>query len=483
MGGSLIARADVATLRRTVGLQARDLVQAHLFPIILDHAVSKDKKPDDMFATAEKVRDHMRAAGIDNARVIQHEGCYPAVFGEIKADVPNAPTVLIGGHFDGQPSAKKQWTVTEPHKPLIVEQGGEARVFGRCTSDDWGQVLTHVMAVKMIRELGLPLTVNLKFLIEGGEEIGSPNMDKFIRAHKEMLQADLVILTDSSPGRMEAPVITTMARGLVGATVELKTGTNDPHSGKNLAVNALLALNKILDMIDLKTGRVSIPGFYDDVRQLSAAERASFNAMPFDTALYTHEYGLSGIHTIDGCTPQETMWAQPSYEAHTVLSRTDEGLVVANLIPTHVKSYVTMRLVANQDPARIFELFKAEAFRRLAEFTPLGAETLNISIESLAYPFAQDTSGPFFGAVADGMAVGFDVSKVDFMGCGGTEPIAMYYQTILGVPVIFNAFNSPADHYHGNDESFSIDRGFQPGIVANVLMYQRLYELRNAQPR
>lgn len=170
MGGTLVSRADVATLRRTVGLQAQDLVRAHLFPIILDGAVSQQKSPSDMLVTAEKVRDHMRAAGIDNARVIQHEDCYPAVFGEIRADVPNAPTILIGGHFDGQPSAKNQWTVTEPHKPVILEQGGEVRVFGRGTSDDWGQVLTHVMAVKMIRELGLPLTVNLKFLIEGGKK-------------------------------------------------------------------------------------------------------------------------------------------------------------------------------------------------------------------------------------------------------------------------------------------------------------------------
>src|SRR3989338_9274211 len=180
MGGSLIARADVATLRRTVGLQARDLVQAHLFPIILDHAVSKDKKPDDMFATAEKVRDHMRAAGIDNARVIEHEGCFPAVFGEIKADVPNAPTILVGGHYDGQPSSKENWIIVQPHEPGFVTQGGETRFFGRGTSDDWGQVLTHAIAVKMIRELGLPLLVNIKFLIEGGEVVGSENKDKFI---------------------------------------------------------------------------------------------------------------------------------------------------------------------------------------------------------------------------------------------------------------------------------------------------------------
>ncbi|MDO8554258.1 MAG: M20/M25/M40 family metallo-hydrolase [Candidatus Micrarchaeota archaeon] len=481
MGAILQARTiDVGQVRRSVERLGVKPVTQFLFPVIADSPVSKNKTPDDQMSTAKIVRDTMKALGVPNARIINHPGCHPTVYGEIKSDLPNAPTILVGGHYDGQPSSAKQWHVTKPHKPKLVTRGGEIRVFGRGTSDDWGQVLTHFMAVKMMRDLGIPVPVNIKFLIEGGEEIGSPKMDNFIRANKQLLKCDLVILTDSQPGRMSSPVVTTMARGLVGANVELKLGTNDPHSGTNLTVNALLALNKILDMKDLRTGKVNIPGFYDSVRILSDSERLAFNAMPFDMALFRRNNGLRVIQTLAGHSAQETIWTQPSYECHTVLSRTDEGLVVANLIPTHVKAYVTMRLVANQDPKAVFKLFKAEAYRRLAEFTNLSKSALSIVAESLAHPFAQDTSSATFKAVADGMAVGFDVSKVDFMGCGGTEPIAMYYQVLLGVPVVFNAFNSPADNYHGNDESLSITHGFQPGVVANVLIYRNLYDLRNS---
>lgn len=474
----LITANDITRLKGKVESTGIKLILLHLFPIISEGAVSQLKQPSDMTPTAEKVSDHLRAAGIHNARVIQHEGCYPAVFGEIKADVPNAPTILIGGHFDGQPSTN-QWTVTAPHEPKLVIEGGETRVFGRGTSDDWGQVLTHVMAVKMIRDLGLPLPVNLKFLIEGGEETGSPNMDKFVTSHKELLTCDLVILTDSSPGRPGIPVITTMARGLVGADVKLEFGTNDPHSGDSLTYSAVDVLAKILSLKNLKTMRVEIPGFYDRVRTTSDAAIARLIQMPFDVGHFIKMNGLTRIITLDGCSAQEAMWAKPTYQQHTVLDSKGHAIPHSNKLTTRAQAYVTMRLVADQDPMEIFELFKTEVYRRLEQETLLQPETLHIELGHLAYPFSTDVSGPMFDAVALSMSEAFGVKQVDFAGCGGTEPIAIYYQNILGAPVVFNAYNDPSDHYHGDNESLSVDRGFMPGIVANVLTYQRLFELRN----
>ena len=474
-------RLDVGRIRAEVGRQGLTLVRDHLFPIIVEEAVSQLKTPNDMLATAGRVRDHMRVAGVTNARVIQHEGCYPAVFGEIKADLPNAPTILVGGHFDGQPSAKNQWTVTQPHEPKFVTQGGETRVFGRGTSDDWGQVLTHVMAVKMIRDLGLPLPVNIKFLIEGGEETGSPNMDKFVKVHLDLLKCDLVILTDSAPGRPGIPVITTMARGLVGADVKLEFGTNDPHSGDSLTYSVVDVLSRILALKNLKTMRVGIPGFYDRVRPMTDPAIARLIEMPFDVDHFIRMNGLTGIVTLDNCSAQAAMWAQPTYQVHTILDPQGEAIPHTNKLTTRAQAYVTMRLVADQDPKEIFELFSREVYRRLVEETNLGPETLTIKAGHVAYPFSTDVTGPTFDAIALSMSEAFGVHQVDFAGCGGTEPIAMYYQTILGVPVVFNAYNDPSDHYHGNDESFSIDRGFKPGIIANVLVYQRLYDLGNTQ--
>ena len=481
MGTVAFAR-DIGTIRNQVGARAHDLIRAHLFPIILEGAVSSLKEPKDMLPSAEKVRDQMRIAGVENARVIQHGECYPSVFGEINSDVPNAPTILIGGHYDGQPSEAHKWNITEPHVPkIVVGSSGEHRVFGRGTSDDWGQVLTHLMAVKMIRDLGTALPVNLKFLIEGGEEKGSPDMDKFVVDHKDLLKCDLVILTDSAPGREDFPVITTSARGIVGAIVTVKFGNNSPHSGDSLVPSAVEVLSSILSLRDLRTMRVEIPGFYDDVRILPDAERAKIIVMPFDAELFVRNYGLSQLFPVDGYTNQETMWTQPSYAWHTLLDSHEhkKGLAMVNKLPTEAMAYVTMRLVPNQKPDKIFELFKAEVYRRLAVNTGFGPEAVTIESEGLAHPFSIDTTGPYFDAVAASMSQAFGVKEVDFAGCGGTEPIAMYYQTILGVPVVFNAYNSPSDHYHGDNESFSIETGFEPGIVANILMYQKLWELRN----
>lgn len=476
-----VSVSDVRVLRKAVQGRGEELARAHLFPIILDGAVSQQKQPDDMVATAQKVRDRLVFVGVNTARVIQHEGCYPAVFGEIKADNPNAPTILIGGHFDGQPSSAKNWTVTKPHEPLIVTQGGDTRVFGRGTSDDWGQVLTHIMAVKLMKELGLPIPVNIKFLIEGGEEAGSPNMDKFIQAHLDLLKADLVILTDSAPGRQDIPVITTMARGLVGADVELKFGTNNPHSGESLTYSAVDVLAQILALKDLRTMRVNIPGFYDRVRPRTDPAISRLITMPFDVDHYRLMNGLGGIVTLDGISAQEAMWAQPTYQVHTITDHHGDGLPHANQLPTSAKAYVTMRIVADMDPLEILDLFKAEVFRRLTELTQLGPETLTISKGHIAYPFATEVTDPRFDVIARSMQDAFDVHEVDFAGCGGTEPIALYYQRELGVPVVFNAYNSPADHYHGHDESFSLTRGFEPGVVSNILIYQRLAEMAALQ--
>ena len=280
-------------LVRRVGAQGRRLVEEHVFPIIGAEAVSKTRSKSDMVEVATRVKDHLQVLGVENARVIEHEGCFPAVFGEIKADVPNAPTILVGGHYDGQPSSKENWIIVQPHEPGFVTQGGETRFFGRGTSDDWGQVLTHAIAVKMIRELGLPLLVNIKFLIEGGEEVGSENMDKFITTHREMLKCDLVILTDSAPGRMNVPVVSTSGRGLVGANVRLKIGNNPPHSGENLAPSALEILQHILSLKDLGTQEIMIPDFYSMVRTPGDAEIAKLRAMPFDTDLFIRSKGLT----------------------------------------------------------------------------------------------------------------------------------------------------------------------------------------------
>lgn len=455
---------------KVINQRLEDYVHNGIFPIIQAEAVSKHKTPAQMRPIAEHVKKIMQRYGIENLQILQEAGSYPAVYGEIRSSNPDAPTLLIQGHYDGQPSDAKRWTKTKPHQPKIILENGEHRIYGRGTSDDWGQVMTHIAAVDAYQKSGTALPVNIKFLIEGGEEVGSKYMDALVEKYKNLLACDAVMITDSGPGREGHTVITTLARGFAAAYVTLQTGNNNPHSGENIALNAQKKLSRLLSKVEDDSGRIRISGFYDQVRTLSPQERKKLNDMPYDVELFKQTYGLDEIVTEQGYTPQETMWARPSYEVHGFF----EG-EKSNNIPTRAEAYVTMRLVADQNPEKVFALFRDFLLQKAEE---LGVRKyLTIQEQGLAFPFSTTTEHPAFKAAEQAMEQAFGAS-VDYMGIGGTEPIALFHQQILKVPVIFNAYNSPTDHYHGNDESFSIERSFVPGIKANVLFYENMKEVR-----
>ncbi len=458
------------TLETILKERLDDYIHNGIFPIIQAEAVSKHKTPAQMRPVAEKVKIIMATYGIENLQILQEAGSYPAVYGEVRSPHPHAPTILIQGHYDGQPSDASKWIKTKPHQPKIIPEDGERRIYGRGTSDDWGQVMTHLAAVDAYKRTGTPLPVNIKFLIEGGEEIGSNDMDKLVTRYKDLLQCDVVMITDSGPGREGHPVITTLARGLAAAYVTLQTGNNNPHSGDNIAINAQKKLSRLLSKLEDDQGKIIILGFYDQVRILSSLERKKLNSKPFDVELFKKTYGLDEIVTEPGYAPQETMWARPSYEVHGFFEG-EKG----NNIPTRAEAYVTMRLVADQNPEKIFTLFRDFLLQKAEE---LGVRKyLTIQEQGLAFPFSTTTEHPAFKAAERAMEQAFGAA-VDYMGIGGTEPIALFHQQILKVPVIFNAYNSPRDHYHGNDESFSIERSFIPGIKANVLFYRNMEEVK-----
>ncbi len=464
-------RATLATLDTYIDKNTNRIIEEQLFPVIQARCVSAEKSSSEMQPCAELVASVVAKSGLQNIQILQENESYPAVFGEIRSPDPAAKTILIQGHYDGQPSNEKEWTITRPHEPKIVPSDTDRRVYGRGTSDDWGQVLTHLATVQAYRESGMDLPVNLKFLIEGGEERGSKDMDKLIQKYRNLLAADVVMITDSAPGREDHPVITTSARGLAGAYVRLQVGKDKPHSGDNIADNAVAVLASLLtSMKDYRTGRIQIPHFYDPVDILSDEQRQKLQQIPFDTGLFTKTYGLSRIVTEEGFSAQETMWTRPSYEIHTIV-----GGEKSNNMPHKAEAYVTMRIVPHQNPQGVFDLFRNELYRRLGEMG-LPASALKIDVESLGHPFSTSTEHPYFAVAEQAMAEAFNDS-VDYMGCGGTEPIALFHQQILNVPVIFNAYNSPKDHYHGNDESFSIERGFIPGVKANVRFYNNIAEV------
>ncbi len=446
-------------------------IQEGIFPVIKLEAVSEHKKPAQMRPVAEKVKEIMHTFGVERLQILQEANSYPAVYGEVRSTHANAPTILIQGHYDGQPSDASKWIKTKPHQPKVIFEHGEHRIYGRGASDDWGQVFTHIAAVDAHTQTAKAIPAHIKFLIEGGEEQGSRDLDKLVAKYKHLLQCDVVMITDSAPGRMGHPVITTLARGLAAANITYRVGNDAAHSGDNIAPNAVAELSAILgSMKDYRTGRIQIPGFYDHVSEFSAADRKKFNDMPFDVELFQRTYGLSRIVMEEGYTPQETMWLRPSFEVHTV-----QGGEFSNNIPYEAKAYVTMRVPPGADPLKLFELFRQDFYRRTAELK-IPASQLQFENEHFGHPFTTTTDHPYFRAAERAMEKAFGAS-VDFMGCGGTEPIAVFHQQILKVPIIFNAYNSPQDHYHGNEESFSIEKGLLPGIMANLLFYKNMIEV------
>ena len=445
-----------------------DYVQNGIFPIIEAEAVSKHKSPAQMRPIAEQVKMIMGAYGIENLQILQEAGSYPAVYGEVKSLNPLAPTILIQGHYDGQPSDASKWTKTKPHEPKIIFENGERRIYGRGSSDDWGQIMTHIAVVDAYKKTNTSFPANIKFLIEGGEESGSNDMDKLILKYKNLLACDTVMITDSSPGREGHPVITTTSRGIVSAYITLQTGTGVTHSGDNLADNAVALLASILtSMKDYATSKVLLPYFYDKVQEYTAEERKKLQQIPFDLDLFKKNYGLHRIVTEQGYSAQETMWTRPSFEVHTLV-----GGEKSNSITTTAESYVTMRIVPNQNPEDIFSSFSTQ-FREHARRLGLAPKSVQIRQEAGVRPFSTSTKHPFFHAAEKAMEKAFGAS-VDYMGNGGSEPIAIYHQQLLKVPIIFNAYNSPKDNYHGNDESFSIEKGLVPGIKANALFYENV---------
>lgn len=470
---------DKKTLENYVNSNINHILNDKMFPVIRERPVSKEKSSEEMKSCASLVESIMKDGGIQNTKILVSGNSYPAVYGEIRSPVLDAPTILIQGHYDSQPSDEKGWdkinpetkTKIKPHEPVVIKENEERRVYGRGTSDDWGQVLAHLTAVESYVKSGATLPVNIKFLIEGGEEEGSKDMNKLLEQYKDLLSADVVMITDSAPGRKDHPVITTITRGIVAADVSLKLGTNNSHSGINLAPNALGLMSAITSSFkDYETGRVLIPSFYDDVIMPSEEERAKINQMPFDVEAYKINYGLEDIVVEEGYSVQETMWLRPSYELHEL-----PGGGRTNNIPAEASAYITMRIVKNQDPNKIYKLFEKAFFDKAKKFHIMPHQ-LEIKNVSSSFYFSTTTNSPYFKAAEEAMKEAFGFT-VDYMGCGGTEPIALFYQQTLKVPIIFNAYNSPMDNYHGNNESFSIERGFIPGVIASMLFYENVGKL------
>lgn len=410
-------------------------------------AVSEHK--GDMVHCAEWLRTALLRAGADRAEVMPTEG-NPVVFAEKMID-PAKPTVLVYGLYDVMPvDPVAEWR-TEPFEPVISDN----RIWCRGANDDKGQLYMHAKAFELMVATGT-LPCNVKFMLEGEEEIGSGSLYKWCAEHKELVAADVILVSDTSLIGWDTPSITCGLRGLCYMQVEVTGPNKDLHSGLYggaVANPANVLARMIASLVDDK-GRITIPHFYDDVRELSASEREDFNTAPFDLEAYKKELAIADVEGEWGYTTIERTGVRPSLDVNGIWSGyTAEG--TKTVIPSKASAKISMRLVPNQNYKKIGELFK----KHFESIAPAGV-TVKAEFLHGGQPYVSPTDLPAYRAAAKAMEATFGKKPLPFYS-GGSIPIISAFEDILGLKSILMGFGLDRDAIHSPNESYGLDNFFR----------------------
>lgn len=438
----------------------RDRFLQELFEVLRIPSISarSEHKPD-MVRCAEWLRDKLLAAGADRAEVMPSEG-NPVVFAEKIID-PVRPTVLVYGHYDVMPVEPLDEWRTEPFEP-VIDRG---RIWGRGANDDKGQLYMQAKAFETLTATG-ELPCNVKFMLEGEEEIGSPSLYRWCEEHRELVAADVILVSDTSLLAWDVPSITCGLRGLCYMEVEVVGPDKDLHSGLygGAVANPANVLAKLVASLTDERGRVTIPGFYDDVRELTPQERADFNKAPFDAEKYKQALDIAEVAGEEGYTTMERTGVRPSLDVNGIWGGyTQEG--TKTIIPSRASAKISMRLVPNQDWERIAELFERH-------FRAIAPPTVRVNVRKLhgGAPYVSPTDLPAYQAAARAFETTFGKKPLPFFS-GGSIPIISAFERILGIKAILMGFGLDRDAIHSPNESFSVDC-FLRGIETIVEFYK-----------
>jgi acetylornithine deacetylase/succinyl-diaminopimelate desuccinylase-like protein len=424
---------------------------------------AKSEHRPDMMRAAEWLAQRMRDAGLETAEILPTAG-HPVVLGEWRG-APGAPTLLVYGHYDVQPPEPLDEWVTPPFEPEIRD----GRLYGRGTTDDKGQLYLHLKAVEAHLAVHGRLPANVIFVIEGEEEVGSPNLPGFLVEHRERLACDAVLISDTSMFAPGLPSITIGLRGLAYMEVHARGSNIDLHSGEfgGAVRNPANALARIISGLHDEQGRITIPGFYDDVRELTEREKQAIRDLPFDEEEKRASIDSPGLRGgEDGFSVLERLWTRPTLDVNGLLSGyTGEG--AKTVLPGRAMAKISMRLVPDQDYQDIERKF-AEHVRTLA---PEGVE---VRVDALhgGPPWYAEPQGPVFDAAAAALEDAFGRAPVFTRG-GGSIPIVERFEQTLGVPVALIGFGLPGDNLHAPNESMLVEN-YTRGIHAIASLYDRL---------
>jgi acetylornithine deacetylase/succinyl-diaminopimelate desuccinylase-like protein len=404
----------------------------------------------------------MRSAGLENVAIIQGEG-HPLV----RADwlhAPGKPTVLCYGHYDVQPvDPIEEWS-TPPFEPTLRN----GNLYARGSADDKGQLYAHIKAVEALRAVHGQLPVNLKFLLEGEEEVGGESVAEYVAGNPEELRADVALVSDTAMYAEGTPSLCIGLRGLVYMEVEAFGPARDLHSGNygGAAPSAVYALIELLSKAKNSRGVIQIPGIYDDVEPPAPAEKQSWESLPFDEKEFRKkEVGSKALTGEPGYSVLERIWARPTFEVHGIAGGFT-GAGAKTVIPAKATAKVSIRLVSKQDPDKVIEAFKAFVRKK----TPKGVRT-EVRVLSAAPAVLVNPDHPAVRTASEAFAAVFGKPTV-FIRSGGSIPIVGEFAKHLGIPTVLMGFGLPDDGLHAPNEKFHLEQYYK-GIVTVAHFFEQ----------
>lgn len=418
----------------------------------------------DVRRAAEFVAADLRKIGLENVRLIETQG-HPLVYADWLHATPHAdgsprPTVLCYGHYDVQPAEPLDEWKSPPFEP--TERDGN--LYARGAVDDKGQMWMHVKAVESLMSgCSGSLPVNVRFIIEGEEEVGGEGIAAFVREHPDQLKADVALVSDTEMFAPGLPTLCVGLRGMIYTEIEARGAKTDLHSGiyGGAAPNPFVALAQVIAKLKDEDGKILIPGFYDNVKAPTDAELKAWKALPFDEGEYLRdEVGSTALTGEPGLSVQERTWARPTLEVHGMPG----GFIGAGaktVIPAKAVAKVSMRLVPDMTPAESFQQFK----KYVESLAPKGV-TLDVRLIHSGDPIVISTENPFIKSATEAMHAVFGKDTV-FVRGGGSIPIVGDFVRELKIPAVLMGFGLPDDNLHAPNEKFNLSN-FEHGIESIV---------------
>lgn len=410
---------------------------------------AKPENKADMVSCAELVKKRLTEAGAGHVEIYPTKG-HPVVYGELMVD-ESQPTVLVYGHYDVQPAEPLELWESGPFEPVIKD----GKIFARGSADDKGQFYMHVKALEtMVQTNSVPL--NIKFLIEGEEEVGSENLGIFMESHKDLLKADVVLISDTAMISLDTPSLDTGVRGLSYIEVELTGPERDLHSGVygGAVANPITILAQMIASLHDADNHITVPGFYDDVQELSDEERAKINQAPFDQAAYKEELGVKELWGEKGYTTLERTGIRPTLELNGIWGGyMGEGS--KTVLPSKAHAKISCRLVPGQDHHKITDLM----INHLKKITPANV-TLKTIIHHGGNPYVTPIDSVEYKAAEKAIEATFGKLPIPVRG-GGSIPITTLFESILNCKTIFMGFGLDSDNLHSPNEKYNVDNYYK----------------------